>query len=186
MTPPLPSLSASLDPIHEALDGLSHDQRVNWMRGLGRKEQKALYGLAGGRLPLGVSHFHGAEGQVIIHHGQNSLLAFNAFQKRVVLFEGRLQGYNHQTMSWFTGPGHFLLRQDGDEVLFDYNEVPPRAPEGFPPVVPNDKGLSNLVYGGMIDRVRRVSRHVVIGEAFRRGKPENAWFMLIREDAPAI
>lgn len=186
MTPPLPTLAASLDPISDALDRLSHDERINWMRGLGRGQMRALNQLAAGRLPLQVAHFHGEEGRIIINHGQNSLPVFTHFQKRVVKRGDVVQGYNHQTMSFVTGPGHFLVTQDGDEVLFDYTGLPADAPAEFPPLAPNDKGLSTLVYGNMIDRVRRVSRHLVIGEAFRKGKAENAWFMLCREDAPAL
>ena len=41
----------------------------------------------------------------------------------------KLQGYNHQTFGWLIGPGHFTIRQDGDEVLFDYTAEPN---QGFP------------------------------------------------------
>ena len=73
---PLPALSADLDPIREALDAATHDQRINWMRGLGRGQQRALYDLAEGRSPLDLAHFHGAEGEIIRHYGQNSLPFF--------------------------------------------------------------------------------------------------------------
>ena len=39
---PLPSLSSDIAPISTALDALSHEERVNWMRGLGKKELTAL------------------------------------------------------------------------------------------------------------------------------------------------
>ena len=83
-------------------------------------------------------------------------------------------------MSPVTGPGHFTVRADGDEVLFDYTELPADAPGDLPPLQPNDKGLSTLVFGGMIDRVRRVSTHCVIGRAFKSAKPMGAWFMLTK------
>ena len=118
---------------------------------------------------------------MVIHHGQNSLLAFNSFQKRVVDNDGTLQGYNHQTMAWFTGPGHFTLAQDGDEVLFDYIQEPTEPFSDFPPLKSNTSGLSTFVYGHMIDRVRRVSQHTVIGQAFKSDKPMSAWFALIKE-----
>ena len=94
---------------------------------------------------------------------------------------GVLQGYNHQTMAWITGPGHFTLSQDEDEVLFDYTNEPEHAFDEFPPLKKNTSGISTLVYGNMIDRVRRVSQHCVIGAAFKKGKAMNAWFMLVRE-----
>jgi len=155
------------------------------MHGLSRKELEAMYVLADGTHRLETQHFHAAEGEVIIHYGQNSLPAFNAFQKRMVQNAGELQGYNHQTFCWVTGPGHFTLRQDGDEVLFDYTEEPKSAFSAFPALKSNTSGISTLVYGHMVDRVRRVSEHCVIGAAFKKGKPMGAWFMLIREGTEA-
>jgi hypothetical protein len=169
MTIPLPSLSETLGPITEALDTAEHADRLNWMRGLSRKELRALYTKAEGHLALETAHFHTDEGAVVIHHGQNSLPAFNAFQKRVCRRGEVLQGYNHQTMAWFTGPGHFTLSQDGD------------VPAEFPTLKPNEAGFSRFVYGGMVDRVRRVSAHCVIGAAFKGEKAMGAWFMLTRE-----
>ncbi len=185
MTIPSPLDVATLAALAVPLDDASHDQRVAWMRGLGRRELSALYDLAEGAPALGIDHFHGAPGEVVIHHGQNSLPAFNQFQKRVVDNSGELQGYNHQTLSWLTGPGHFTLAQDGDEVLFDYTVEPGSPVEAFPPLKSNTSGLSTLVYGHMVDRVRRVSRHTVIGKAYKKGKPMTAWFALIREGDPA-
>ena len=85
-------------------------------------------------------------------------------------------------MSWLTGPGHFTLRQDGeDEVIFDYISQPSSAPSDFPELVPNEKGGGRFVYAGMIDRVRRVSTHCVIGAAIKGDKDIGARFMLTRE-----
>lgn len=179
---PLPSLVESLAPLTAALDAASHDQRVNWMRGLGKRELVASWTLAEGR-GVAKSWLHRGEGQVVIHEGQNSLPAFNRFQKRVVLFEGRVQGYNHQAMAWFTGPGHFLVAGDETDAWFDYTTVPPRAPAEFPPVVPNDGIPSRFVYGFMIDKLRQVAAEVVIGAAFRHGKATGDYFMLCRSPA---
>ncbi len=151
------------------------------MRGLSSKELQAMYMLSEGAHTLETGHFHGDEGEVIIHHGQNSLPAFNAFQKRMVQNGGQLQGYNHQTLGWLTGPGHFTLRQDGSEVLFDYTVEPDQPFSDFPALKSNTSGLSVLVYGHMVDRVRKVSEHCVIGAAYKKGKAMNTWFMLIRE-----
>ncbi len=180
MTPPLPTLTDSLAPITEALDALDHDARVNWMRGLGRSQLRRLFDLAEQGGPLTVDWYAGEEGEVVIHEGQNSLPAFTTFQKRFVRFEGRVQGYNHQTLQPLTGPGHFTVRHDGQNVVIDYNLVPPTKPEVFPPLVPNEKGFSRLVYGFMIDRMRRVSRDCTIGAAEKGGKRMGAWFMLTR------
>ena len=117
MTIPLPSTLSQLKSLTEALNDCSHDERIHWMRRLSRKELEAMYVLAEGVHRLDIGHFHSTDGDVVVHHGQNSLPAFNAFQKRVVKNAEELQGYNHQTFGWLTGPGHFTLRQDGDEVL---------------------------------------------------------------------
>ena len=181
MTIPLPSTLSKVQALTEALNQSSHDERLNWMHGLNSKELEAMYVLAEGSYRLNIEHFHSDEAKVIIHYGQNSLPAFNAFQKRVVKNNGQLQGYNHQTFGWLTGPGHFTLRQDGDEVLFDYTNEPKEEFAEFPPLKSNTSGLSTLVYGHMVDRVRQVSDHCVIGAAFKKGKAMGAWFMLIRE-----
>lgn len=179
---PLPSLAELLPPLTAALDAADHDARVNWMRGLGKKELVASWRLAEGReVPL--SWLHRGAGQVVIHEGQNSLPAFNRFQKRVTVFEGRVQGYNHQAMGWLTGPGHFTVAGDESSSWFDYVHPPATAPSVFPPVRPNDQGVSRLVYGFMVDKLRQVSRDVVIGAAFRHDKQTGDYFMLTRTPA---
>ncbi len=185
MTIPSPTEVVTLATLAGALDSASHDERMAWLSGLSRKELSTLYQLAEGGPPLDIKHFHDGAGEVVIHHGQNSLLAFNSFQKRVVDNNGTLQGYNHQTLSWITGPGHFSLKQEGSEVLFDYTEEPTMPVDAFPPLKSNTSGLSTLVYGHMVDRVRRVSTHAVIGKAFKKGKPMKAWFALLREGDPS-
>ena len=100
---PLPSQSDVLTQLSQALDTATPEQRLNWMRGLSGKELTAAYEVAQGGPRLELGHFHAAPGEVVIHHGQNSLPAFNAFQKRVVDNNGVLQGYNHQAMAWITG-----------------------------------------------------------------------------------
>ena len=185
MTIPIPTQTTNLNKLSDALDAASHDERLHWMRGLSKKELRTLYTMAEGVLTLSVEHFHGEEGEVVIHHGQNSLAAFNSFQKRCVIQGDTVQGYNHQTLAWLTGPGHFVLENDESEVLFDYTVTPATPHPEFPPIQSNTKGFSTLVYGHMVDRVRRVSSHCVIGTAFKKNKSAGAWFMLLREGDPA-
>ena len=47
----------------------------------------------------------------------------------------------------------------------------------------NDQGLSRLVYANMVDYLRRVSKHVLIGRAYKDGKEMPNWFLLCREPA---
>ena len=85
-------------------------------------------------------------------------------------------------MAWLTGPGCYVASMGPDgELWIDYRETPTGKPEGWPTPRGNTRGFSKLVYGNMVDRMRRVSRHVTIGRAFRPDKPENNWFLLCRE-----
>ena len=88
-------------------------------------------------------------------------------------------------MAWLTGPG-CMVAYDGaaGEVLVDYREVPPQddLPAGWPFVRRNDSGVAKVVYGDMVDHLRRVSRHVSIGRAYRGERPERNWFILCREE----
>lgn len=188
---PLPSLD-TFPNVVAGLDKHSVDEQVNWMRGLGKRELVALWDKAVGpdglALAAPLSALHGAEGEVVIHEGQNSLPLFNAFQKRCMLRgagpDARVQGYNHQAMSWITGPGHFLVQTDGTTSWFDYTQVASDAPPEFPPVKANTGFPDKLVYGGMIDKLRKVGNRGLIGAAFRTSKgelrPTGDYFMLIR------
>jgi hypothetical protein len=92
-------------------------------------------------------------------------------------------GYNHQTTSWFTGPGYFTLvpsPHETRELRVDYTKVPSTTPPGWPAVKPNDRGLSNLIYKNLYDYLRFVSRDVAIGFATRLDKPMDSYFILAR------
>ncbi|MSP55052.1 MAG: hypothetical protein EXR69_05525 [Myxococcales bacterium] len=188
---PLPSLDTFANVI-AGLDAHSVEQQVNWMRGLGKRELVALWdkavGSDGVALAAPLSALHGAEGEVVIHEGQNSLPLFNVFQKRCMLRTSadgpKVQGYNHQAMSWITGPGHFLVQTDGTTSWFDYTQVATDAPPEFPPIKANTGFPDKLVYGGMVDKLRKVGARGLIGAALRPLKGElretGDYFMLIR------
>lgn len=175
------------------LDGLSHEERVHAIRGVGREEQRRLYEAAEGFRPVRLVDMVPPDRPALTavrHFGRNSLPAFRLFEKRFVRPEGEdpnapkvLWGYNHQDGAWLTGPGWYVSREDPQrgEVLVDYREVPPQAPPGFPAVRPNERGFSRFVYGFMVDTLRRVSEHVTIGSAARRGRDIGSWFLLCRE-----
>jgi hypothetical protein len=82
-----------------------------------------------------------------------------------------------------TGPGYFVAvpNEARNEVLVDYRRLPDDHPEGWPQIRSNEKGLSRFVYGFMVDTLRRVSEHVTIGSAARKGKDMGSWFLLTRE-----
>ena len=188
-----------LDPpeIRSLLDGMSHAERVTATRGLDRTDQRRLYEGVERFLPLTLADLVGPDVACLTevrHHGKNTLPAFTHFEKRFCRPEGEdpskpeaLWGYNHQTMAAVTGPGYFVARQapDRPEILVDYNRVPSTElarPPGWPQIRPNERGLSRFVYGFMIDTLRRVSEHVTIGSAARKGRDMGSWFVLVRED----
>jgi hypothetical protein len=175
------------------LDGLEHPERLEAVCSLGRGEQRRLYASADGFLPVRLVDLvsPNAEDMVPVRHfGKNTLPAFRIFEKRFCRPEGvdpeapdRLYGFNFQALSWVTGPGYFVARNAAErpEVLIDYHEVPTVVPEGWPAVRGNEQGLSRFVYGFMIDTLRRVSQHVTIGSAARKGKDMGSFFVLCRE-----
>lgn len=186
------------DPIQPAeiarfLDGLASPERIEAVRSLGRSEQRRLYAAVEGRLPLELADLVPpacADLDTVRHFGRNTLPLFTLFEKRFcrprgadARKPGELWGFNHQTMSIVTGPGYFVARQDPSrpEVLIDYTAVPPSHPDGWPEIRRNEQGLSQFVYGYMVDTLRRVSEHVTIGSAARKGRDLGSWFVLTRQ-----
>jgi hypothetical protein len=175
------------------LDGLASPDRIEAVRALGRPEQRRLYAAVDGFLPLRLTDLvppSAADLETVRHFGRNTLPAFTLFEKRFcrprgadARKPGELYGFNYQTLSRLTGPGYFVAREDPTrpEVLIDYTEVPPDHPGDWPAIRRNEVGLSRLVYGYMIDTLRRVSEHVTIGSAARRGRDLGSWFVLSRQ-----
>ena len=193
-TPETPSLTSLIDrgaPAAELaahLDGLPEADRIVEVVSCGGRRIGKLYELVQGGPPATLADLYpdGATGTVT-HEGRNSMALFNRFQKRVLRqADGVLLGYNHQTMSWFTGPGYFVVRDGRDdspcpgEPYLDYDIPAPTVPEGWPPFSPSGEGLQSLVYGDMNDYVRRVANGVIVSKAFRKGKPVGVYFTLTR------
>jgi hypothetical protein len=176
---------ASAADIERHLDALAPAARLEQVLAVTGRGVRRLYeAVEGGAVPtLDELVPAGTEG-VVIFEGRNSLAAFSRFQKRFVRKGGLVLGYNHQTMSFVTGPGYFVVHppsgagEHGKELDFDYTTPPPAEPEGWPTYRPNERGLSRFVYGHMHDFVRRVARGVVVGKAYRRGKEQDAYFSL--------
>ena len=68
------------------------------------------------------------------------------------------------------------------EILVDYGRLPESRPESWPEIRSNERGLSRFVYGFMVDTVRRVSIHVTIGSAARKGRDMGSYFVLCRAE----
>jgi hypothetical protein len=129
----------------------------------------------------------------VIFHGKNSLPAFTRFQKRFCrpqagASENELWGYNYQPTTWLaplTGPGYFVAYDSEDRfggVAVDYRRIPSGRPPEWPELHDNTYRLSRFIYNGMVDYLRRVSQHLLIGRATKGGKELPNYFLLCRED----
>jgi len=182
---------ASSDDIAVFLDGQDRSSRLATVRGLPGRCLGQLYDLVEGAT-MDLDHFvptQVGEGAAVRHLGVNSLPLFRQFEKRFVRASGgdQLWGYNHQAMGWLTGPGYFGIRQPAasEALCIDYHSVPAATPvEGWPRVRSNERFPDRLVYGFMRDHMRRVSQHVSIGQAEKKGSLMDTWFALVRIDTP--
>jgi len=181
-----PTLAA----VAAALEPLSRAERAVQVRALPGRHLGELWTLAqaGGELHVGeVVPPTTDPFKVLIWAGKNSLPAFSIFEKRVFRDQaGRVWGYNHQSMSAFTGPGYFSVvahPERSGEVLFDYTRIPDTAPPGWPAIKSNARGISYLVYHQLKDEMRRVCSGVLIGKAFKGGKDMGQYFALVVQDA---
>jgi hypothetical protein len=176
--------------IAQHLDHLTLTDRVNAMRALGgAKLQGRLYAALAAKPRVTLADLVPVDAPPLrefIFHGKNSLPAFTIFQKRfcrppAARARDQLWGYNHQALAWVTGPGYFVAHDDPRGAALDYREVPPERPATWPEIAPNERGLSRFVYANMVDYMRRVSRDVFIGSAFRGGREAGNYFMLCRD-----
>jgi hypothetical protein len=172
------------------LDGLAHAERVEAIAALsGGRIQRRLYEAVKDAPCVTAADLVAPETpplREVVFEGKNSLPAFTRFQKRFCRAPAgnapaTLWGYNHQTLAWLTGPGYFVVHDDDRGAAIDYRDVPGAHPAGWPDIKPNDVGLSRFVYGHMVDYMRRVSRDVFIGAAYRHGRETGNYFVLCRE-----
>jgi hypothetical protein len=186
------------DPVKPAeiaafLDGLRHEERVEAIRAAGRSAQRRLYAAVEGHGAVRLADLVPPERkglETVRHFGRNTLPAFTHFEKRFcrpveesAAAPAALWGFNATSVAPFVGPGYYVARDDAPsgEVLIDYTRIPPAAPPGWPKLRGNERGPARFVYGFMVDRLRRVSEHVTIGSAARRGRELGSWFLLCRE-----
>src|SRR5438067_271848 len=93
------------------LDGLDAAGRVAECRALSGALQKRLWEVCQGAPAFGLDDLvpPSAGAEPVIFAGKNSLAMFNQFEKRFRRSGGAVVGYNHQSMSWVTGPGYFTV-----------------------------------------------------------------------------
>lgn len=181
--------------ITEALDAMSPRGRLLAIRGLTGKGMAKLWKVFEGVHDLEPDFFvpSGTDPLTeVIHHGKNSLPAHNFFQKRFCKADDDsddLYGYNHQSLAWITGPGFFVAHETEEKdptrlspYLINYTRIPPKKPDSWPAIIPNEAKLGRFVYAGMKDYMRGVSEHVSIGKAVRGGQETENYFVLCRED----
>ncbi len=172
----------SADEIAAHLDGLSATQRVEEVLALPGGMQEKLWGIVEGRR-IELDQIVDTVGETLIYELKNSLPVFNISQKRFYKPpEGEVVGYNHTTglAKTFAGPGYFFVQNGEDGLEFDYTRLPSLRPEGWPEIKPNTGLIPGATYGHMIDYCRALSKHSLIGKAYKKGKPMGAYFMLTR------
>ena len=186
LTSLLQNESSTLAEVAAHLDALDSESRVKEIRDMPGRLQERVWKLAADAAPFTLEDLvPPGEGQEVILAGKNSLPMFTWFEKRFTRLGGKVVGYNHQTMSWITGPGYFTCvpapqPERKKEVLIDYTQVGTEKLAAWPAIKPNSSGFSRFVYHNLHDYLRRVSRDVVIGEATRMDKPMNSWFLISR------
>jgi hypothetical protein len=181
----------SREEVASVLDGLASADRLEAVHACGgARLQRRLYELVAGAPPVSIDEIVPpdlAPLREVVYHGKNSLPAFTLFQKRFcrptpATTEQALWGYNHTNIGWLVGPGYFVCHAvDGPGAAIDYRQIPPAHPPSWPEIKSNHRGASFFVYRDMVDYLRRVSRHVLIGSAHRHGKELGNYFLLCRE-----
>ena len=181
----------TIQDIEQYLDGLDGETRVAESRAVGPAEQRRLWRLARGRKVTLDDIVPADRGPLesVRHYGRNTLPLFRIFEKRFCRpSDGQIEmlwGYNEGVARAAVGPGYFVTRlTEGDsrgDVVIDYYQVPSEKPDAWPSIVSNDGFPSKLVYGQMHDYLRRVSRHVTIGRAYKKDRETPNCFTLCRE-----
>ena len=180
------------------LDGLAHEPRLAASRSLDRTRQRRLYEKAAASAPLALQDFVPAavgDRVEVIHFGQNTLplpAGFKRFEKRFCRPTGvadQLFGFNESPTRGLIGPGYFVMIstlgtpawETRGSLVVDYFQVPAGpVVEGWPAVVPNTSGLQFFVYNKTRDFMRKVSKHMSIGAAYKVEKPLDHYFTLVR------
>ena len=177
------------------LDDLSNAERGTEILTLGKSAQRTLWRLCEGRtvtiedmVPIDTPAL-----QPVRHFGKNSLPVFTRFEKRfcrITEDPNLLVGYNEGPTRPYVGPGYFTTRlsdeADRGATVIDYTMIRTERAEGWPNIKPNTSGMCKVVYGNMLDYLRKVSTHVTIGKAWKNGKETENYFMLLREDGAEL
>jgi hypothetical protein len=187
-----------IERLAEILDGLGHEGRVHTMRTWDKSRMAAIFDACEGRsITIEQVVPSGLDAAVeVIHDLRNTLPVFTNAQKRFTKLESAdagfgVAGYNRQFgVARVSEPGYFAVSEGegehANELVIDYTKSiksGAKMPPEWPAIEPNDQGfLNKIVWGGMIDYLRRVSTHVSIGKATKDGKSIGQYFALVRRD----
>jgi len=172
--------------VQKHLASLPGEERVRQATHLDRRHHRTLWDLSAHTEPLRLEEVVARDRpalEPVPFEGQNNQPMYRPFKK--VFYRtpsGAIGGYNDSPAAWFAGPGYYVLRRDDSGTYVDYTEVPTEKPPTWPPIRPNDVGISQFVYGHMKDYLRRVYGRVVIGRAYRKGKATPNYFVLARPE----
>jgi len=176
--------------IETLLEGLPSEERLTTVMGLRGRAVRQLFECAASARPLRFEDIvvpAAADNETVIYEGRNSMPLLSRFQKRLTRRpDGLLIGYNHQSMSVFSGPGYFAVKAPEpaadvpNTLYFDYTVPVDDAPPGWPACQPNDRFISHFVFKNMKDYTRRVAPGVLVGVAYKKGKRVGPWFVLCR------
>lgn len=191
----------NIEVISAWLDQLADGEHYSALAQLSRQQQRQLFHKAAASAALSMQYFlpdTTPDLQEVIFTGRNTLPLFGKgkwFEKRMCRSSdgsGLVFGYNETTYkSWF-GPGYFVLRETPQDsqwqqrgaVYVDYFS----APTGpvcahWPPYRSNAWPPQALFYYHTRDFMRRVSRHVSIGVAYRNEQCLEHYFILVKQQA---
>ncbi|MBT9554768.1 MAG: hypothetical protein IV100_02010 [Myxococcales bacterium] len=178
----------ALDAVGAWFDTATPESRLAGVRSLGKPEQRRLFQAAAANNSLSLDFVVPKSAGTlteVIHEGKNTLPVFTTFQKRFARLPDRpdvLVGYNEGVTRSLVGPGYYEAYVQGNEIAIDYTRTPTQKVPSWPAIRPTTSGISLFVYAHMIDYIRRVSNHVTIGRAVRKGKETENYFLLCRQD----
>jgi hypothetical protein len=167
------------------LDGLEESRRVHEVKSLKRWHLAKLWTLIQTSAPLELAAMVPEAEKEQVWVGRNSMPLFTTVEKHFYRAKsGTICGFNEQPFRWFTGPGYFVARDvpDKGQVDFDYTAPVTEVVPGWPPIRSNT-GFYSLVFGGLLDVNRRVSRDTLLGHAYKYGV-DSAYFIITRTTRP--
>lgn len=168
--------------VREHLGSLSPEARVREATSLEGARQGVLWKLAEGAEPVRPTDLVPTDTATLVpvpFQGQNSQPAFRFFQKVFYRMpDGRIGGRNVGSLAPFIGDGYYVVVDAPSGLYIDYTQLPSAAPEGWPAIRRNDRGVSTVVYGFMKDYLRRVDGRIFIGHAKKPVVGSQGYFVL--------